>query len=70
MYLLPNRKRHRSARGQGISEYGAMLAFVAILVALCFGITNGHLAGAVSAAFSSIATQLNNLSSDASGATS
>jgi Flp pilus assembly pilin Flp len=70
MYLLPNRMRRRSKRGQGISEYGAMLAFVAILVALCFSITNGHLAGAVSAAFSSIAGQLNNLCSGAGDATS
>jgi Flp pilus assembly pilin Flp len=70
MFLLPSRKRRRTARGQGISEYGAMLAFVAILVALCFSITNGHLSGAVSAAFSSIANQLNAMSSTVNGSTS
>jgi hypothetical protein len=65
MYLLPSRKRRRSARGQGISEYGAMLAFVAILVALCFSITNGRLTQAVSAAYSSISNQLNSMSAAA-----
>jgi Flp pilus assembly pilin Flp len=70
MYLLPNRKRRRSKRGQGISEYGAMLAFVAILVSLCFSITNSSLKAAVSAAYSSISNQLNSLSSSANDATS
>jgi Flp pilus assembly pilin Flp len=48
--------------GQGITEYGAILAFVAILVAVVFAITQGALAGAISKAFSSVVTQLNNLS--------
>ncbi|MDZ4833639.1 MAG: Flp family type IVb pilin [Candidatus Melainabacteria bacterium] len=51
--------------GQGITEYGAILAFVAILVALVFAITQGALAGAISAAFSSVITKLNALSSAA-----
>ncbi len=51
--------------GQGITEYGAILAFVAILVALVFAITQGALAGAISAAFSSVITKLNQLSSAA-----
>jgi Flp pilus assembly pilin Flp len=54
--------------GQGITEYGAILAFVAILVALVFGITKGALTGAISAAFSSVVKQLNNLSSAAGAA--
>lgn len=53
--------------GQGITEYGAILAFVAILVALVFAITQGALAGAISAAFSSVITKLNQLSSAAAG---
>jgi Flp pilus assembly pilin Flp len=52
--------------GQGITEYGAILAFVAILVALVFGITKGALTSAISAAFSAVVSQLNNLSSYAS----
>jgi Flp pilus assembly pilin Flp len=59
------KKRVRRARGQGISEYGAMLAFVAVLVALCFSIANGHLAAAVSTAFSAVSGQLNGLSGQA-----
>jgi Flp pilus assembly pilin Flp len=54
--------------GQGITEYGAILAFVAILVAVVFGVTKGALSSAISAAFSSVVSQLNNLSLAASGA--
>jgi Flp pilus assembly pilin Flp len=54
--------------GQGITEYGAILAFVAILVAVVFGITKGALSSAISAAFSAVVTQLNNLSSAAGNA--
>lgn len=54
--------------GQGITEYGAILAFVAILVAVVFAITQGALAGAISKAFSSVVTQLNALSGAAATA--
>jgi len=56
--------------GQGITEYGAILAFVAILVAVVFALTQGALAGAISAAFSSVIKQLNDLASAAGGASS
>jgi Flp pilus assembly pilin Flp len=52
----------RKQSGQGITEYAAMIAFVAILVAIVFTITQGGLAKSVSAAYSSIIVQLNNLS--------
>jgi Flp pilus assembly pilin Flp len=54
--------------GQGITEYGAILAFVAILVALVFSLTQGALKGAICSAFSAVAHQLNNLSSAAGAA--
>lgn len=54
--------------GQGITEYGAILAFVAILVALVFSLTQGALKAAICTAFSSVAKQLNNLSSAAGAA--
>ncbi|MDP3510668.1 MAG: hypothetical protein Q8T09_22065 [Candidatus Melainabacteria bacterium] len=54
--------------GQGITEYGAILAFVAILVALVFSITQGALTAAISKAFSAVVSQLNNLSAAASTA--
>ena len=54
--------------GQGITEYGAILAFVAILVAVVFGITKGALSSAISAAFSAVVSQLNNLSGAAASA--
>ncbi len=63
-------RKRRSKRGQGITEYGAMIAFVAILCALVFSLTNGHLTCALSAAFSGVSSQLNNLSSASSSATS
>ena len=56
--------------GQGITEYGAILAFVAILVALVFSITQGALRGAICAAFSTVVNQLNQLSAGAAAATS
>ncbi|HEY9683717.1 MAG TPA: hypothetical protein V6C86_19205 [Oculatellaceae cyanobacterium] len=57
-------------QGQGITEYGAILAFVAILVALVFAITSGALRAAISSAFSAVTKQLNLLSAGAGNATS
>ena len=58
----------RDETGQGITEYGAMLAFVAILVAVTFGITKGSLASGISAAYSSVVKQLNNMSASSGAA--
>ncbi len=55
---------------QGITEYGAILAFVALLVALTFGFTGGQLAGGLSKAFMAVSSQLNDLSSTATAASS
>jgi len=49
--------------GQGITEYGAILAFVAVLVALVFSFAKGGLSAAISSAFSSVIGQLNSLAS-------
>lgn len=51
--------------GQGITEYGAILAFVSLLVALTFSAANGSLMPAVSKAFKEVASQLNALSTAA-----
>lgn len=51
-----------SEEGQGITEYGAIIAFVAVLVALTFGMASGSLEPALSKAFSAIVSQLNNMS--------
>jgi Flp pilus assembly pilin Flp len=56
--------------GQGITEYGAILAFVAILVAVVFSITQGALSSAISKAFSAVVSQLNHLSAAAGNASS
>lgn len=44
--------------GQGITEYGAVLAFVALLVAVVFSFASGGLTSAISQSFSSIVYQL------------
>ena len=49
--------------GQGITEYGAILAFVALLVAVVFGFAQGTLTAAISQAFSNVVSQLNRLNS-------
>jgi len=63
---LTNCLRDESA--QGITEYGAILAFVSILVALTFSVTNGSLMPAISLAFSAVAGQLNSMAATASAA--
>lgn len=59
-YLVCKRRR-RHKDGQAITEYGAILAFVAALIALAFASTTSGFAGAVSAAFSSVTNQLNDM---------
>lgn len=54
--------------GQGITEYGAIIAFISLLVALTFSASQGSLMPAVSKAFSAVASQLNGLASTASSA--
>ncbi len=50
-----------SEEGQGVTEYGAILAFVSILVALAFAIAQGALASEVSKTFSGVVSQLNHV---------
>jgi Flp pilus assembly pilin Flp len=57
-----------SEGGQGIVEYGAILAFVAILVGLTFALTTGSLSAAISGSFSSMAGQLKSLNAASSQA--
>ncbi len=52
--------------GQGITEYGAILAFVAVLVSIVFGFVTGGLKQAIQNAFSTVSSQLNNLDATAS----
>lgn len=47
--------------GQGITEYGAILAFVALLVAVVFGFAQGTLQSAISQSFSRVVSELNRL---------
>lgn len=47
--------------GQGITEYGAVLAFVALLVAVVFGFARGALQTTLSQSFSCVVSELNAL---------
>jgi Flp pilus assembly pilin Flp len=49
--------------GQGITEYGAILAFVALLIVLLFGFTTGALASSLQNAYSTIVSTMNTLNS-------
>ncbi|HNB23850.1 MAG TPA: hypothetical protein PKZ32_15650 [Candidatus Melainabacteria bacterium] len=61
------RRRNRRS-GQAITEYASMLAFVAVLVACVFAFAPGKLSPAISAAFSVVSSQLNNLAAASSTA--
>lgn len=52
--------------GQGITEYGAILAFVAVLIVVVAGFVNGQLKDALSNAYSLITSALNALNSQVS----
>lgn len=52
--------------GQGITEYGAILAFVAVLIVVVAGFVNGGLKSAISNAYSLVASALNALNSQVS----
>jgi Flp pilus assembly pilin Flp len=56
----------RDESGQAVTEYGAVLALTAVIVAIVFVIANSPLKTGISAAYSAIASQLNNLSENAS----
>ena len=56
--------------GQGITEYGAVLAFVALLVAVVFGFARGALQTTLSQSFSTVVSQLNSLNAYSAGSAS
>lgn len=53
--------------GQGITEYGAVLAFVALLVAVVFGFAKGALQTTLSQSFSTVVSQLDSLNAYSAG---
>ena len=52
---------YQDENGQGITEYGAILAFVSLLVVLVFSFANGTLALSLQQCSSSMIAQLNRL---------
>lgn len=52
-------------KGQGITEYASIIAFVAVLAALVFAYAPNNLAPALSATFSQVGQTLNNVSNEA-----
>ena len=67
---LRSGKPKRSSKGQAISEYGAVIAFIAVIIALTFAFSSGALGPALSAAFSSISSQMEEMADEAANASS
>lgn len=55
----------REESGQGINEYAAMLAFVALLIICVFGFTQGSLTAGLSQSFSCMVGQVDRLATAA-----
>jgi Flp pilus assembly pilin Flp len=66
MFINLLKRLFEEESGQGITEYGAILAFVAVLIALVFTFVTGGLKQAISGAFSAVTAQLNALVTAAS----
>jgi Flp pilus assembly pilin Flp len=47
--------------GQSITEYGAIIAFVGVLIAVVFSMARGSLFSSVSGSYSSVTSQMNSL---------
>jgi Flp pilus assembly pilin Flp len=47
--------------GQGITEYGAVIAFVGMMLAIVFSAGHGALTGAIQSSFSAVSQNLNQL---------
>jgi Flp pilus assembly pilin Flp len=60
------RKFYQEEDGQAITEYGAMLAFIAMMIALVFTLSSGGLAHAVQTAFSGLGANINKMATAAS----
>ena len=56
--------------GPSITEYGAIIAFVGLMVALVFGFARGSLYSSTCAAYSSVVSQLSGLNDYASSSSS
>lgn len=56
----------KDENGQGVTEYGVVLAFVAMMVAMVFGFSNGSLMQAVQDAFASLTNSVNNVAAASS----
>lgn len=57
--LISRRKKHE--KGQGIVEYFAILAFIAVVIAFVFALSSGALFGSISQGFSRTVAEFNRL---------
>ena len=55
--------------GQSITEYGAVIAFVGVLIAMAFGLAHGGLFGSISESYSSVESGLNAMNEYATSTT-
>lgn len=58
------RSKTRNQKGQGITEYGFVIAFVGILIVMAFAL-NGHLFQSISNSYSSVNNNLDKLNQTA-----
>jgi Flp pilus assembly pilin Flp len=61
---IARKRRGRSNRGQGFTEYASIIAFVAAMIAMVFGMPQSMLANALSSAFGNMTSALNQLVSE------
>lgn len=54
-------RRRRSRKGQAITEYATVIAFVCFIVALAFSLAHGTLFAAISDAYNGTATALDKM---------
>ncbi len=55
----------RTSSGQGLTEYGSVLAFIAIIIAFTLHFAPGRLGPAVTGAFSAVTSQISHLTNSA-----
>lgn len=51
----------RNSKGQGVTEYAYVIAFIAIVIVIAFNVSKGSLFSATSGSYSSVNNGLNNM---------
>lgn len=57
--------KRRSSKGQGITEYASVIAFVCVIIAMAFNFAHGSLFSGISNSYSSVSGNLDQLNNAA-----